>query len=60
MQPPSLTDNSAAGSAPSAPPPGGNAPLPGRLAFRELLHAEKFVYGAELVTTRGIPDPGSP
>ena len=27
------------------------------LTFRELLTADRFVYGAELVTTRGIPEP---
>ena len=28
--------------------------------FREMLEAERFIYGAELVTTRGIPEPEQP
>ena len=28
------------------------------LTFREMLGAGRFIYGAELVTTRGIPEPG--
>ncbi len=32
----------------------------GTLTFREMMEAERFFYGAELVTTRGIPDPGQP
>ncbi len=28
--------------------------------LRELLNSGKFIYGAELVTTRGIPDPAGP
>jgi methylenetetrahydrofolate reductase (NADPH) len=30
------------------------------VAFREMICGEKFYYGAEVVTTRGLPAPGSP
>jgi methylenetetrahydrofolate reductase (NADPH) len=35
----------------------GEAVQPVPNSFRELLRAGKFIYGAELVTTRGIPEP---
>jgi methylenetetrahydrofolate reductase (NADPH) len=32
----------------------------GNLTFRQMIQAGRFFYGAELVTTRGFPDPGQP
>lgn len=58
MKPESKITETAAGREPDPASPAPDAATSS--TFRELLDSGKFIYGAELVTTRGIPDAAGP